>query len=127
MEIFALALVFSTFLACGTLAVLSRRPPTAARRRTEALKAEAEALPGSVLERIERIERALPAYQLEMEALAEKAHDLLDDSEKKRKRAAIHERRATGRVVAEDGPGTFQPEQPELRLVRKTGTVLEPL
>jgi hypothetical protein len=119
MEIFAAALVISTFFACVTILARARLQASPPAPRSKTAQAQSAPVAGSFEERLQRIETAMPAYQLEMQAIADQALDMLETADKKRKRAAMHERRATGHVEPEEG------QQP-LRVIR-SGTRIEPL
>jgi len=67
----------------------------------------------AIRERLDALERALPAWRTAMENLADECEETLQAAEKKRRRAAQHDRRVNGSVEAEVAPGGEQELPPD--------------
>lgn len=98
LELLIVAGLFSIAIALGTAAFFlvkreGRLTPTAA------------TLTPAHEERVAALERAFPAWKLEMEHLADEAAEILGAAERKRRAARMHETRARGEASREAGDG----------------------
>jgi hypothetical protein len=99
MEILALGIAFLALIVVVAVSARLRHPTRRPPGRLEADPA------GTLEERVEKLERLFPEWLVTMEGFADQCADMLGSAERKRRRAAMSERRATGAVAAEDGPG----------------------